>query len=74
MKYISVVQFADKYGISERTVRHYCAEGKIEEAFNMKRKIYNKLLEWKQKLVFSTLHPLSPMLQILYLHVALCSA
>ena len=24
----------DKYGISERTVRHYCAEGKIEEAFS----------------------------------------
>ena len=30
MEYISVVQFADKYGISERTVRQYCAEGKIE--------------------------------------------
>lgn len=32
MKYISVVEFADKYGISERTVRNYCAVGKIEGA------------------------------------------
>lgn len=33
MKYISVHQFAEKYGISERTVRNYCAAGKIEGAF-----------------------------------------
>ena len=33
MEYISVMQFADKYGISERTVRNYCAGGKIEGAF-----------------------------------------
>lgn len=33
MEYISVVQFAKKYGISERTARNYCAEGKIEGAF-----------------------------------------
>lgn len=33
MKYISVIQFAEKYGISERTARHYCAEGKIDGAF-----------------------------------------
>lgn len=33
MEYISVVQFAEKYGISERTARHYCAAGKIEGAF-----------------------------------------
>ena len=37
MEYISVVQFADKYGISERTVRHYCTEGKIEEAFSTEK-------------------------------------
>lgn len=29
-KYISVSQFAEKYGISERTVRNYCALGKID--------------------------------------------
>ena len=32
-KYISVTQFADKFGISERTARNYCACGKIEGAF-----------------------------------------
>ena len=33
MDYISVVQFAEKYGISERTARNYCASGKISGAF-----------------------------------------
>ena len=33
MEYISVIQFAEKHGISERTVRNYCAGGKIEGAF-----------------------------------------
>jgi len=28
MDYISVIQFAEKYGISERTARNYCAAGK----------------------------------------------
>ncbi|MBQ9312874.1 MAG: Fic family protein [Bacteroidales bacterium] len=37
MDYISVIQFAEKYGISERTVRNYCALGKIEGAFLMGR-------------------------------------
>lgn len=32
MKYISVKEFAGKYGVSERTVRNYCAAGKIEGA------------------------------------------
>ena len=30
MKYISVTEFAAKYGISERTARNYCSLGKIE--------------------------------------------
>ena len=33
MEYISVMQFAEKFGISERTARNYCAGGKIEGAF-----------------------------------------
>ena len=33
MEYISVIQYAEKYGISERTARNYCAQGKIEGAF-----------------------------------------
>lgn len=32
MEYISVAEFAEKYGISERTARNYCAVGKIEGA------------------------------------------
>ena len=34
-KYISVAMFANKYGVAERTVRNYCANGKIEGAFLM---------------------------------------
>ncbi len=33
MSYISVHTFAEKYGISERTVRNWCAAGKIEGAY-----------------------------------------
>ena len=33
MDFISVTQFAEKLGISERTARNYCAYGKIEGAF-----------------------------------------
>lgn len=33
MEYISVRQFAEKFGISERSARNYCANGKIEGAF-----------------------------------------
>ena len=33
MKYVSVARIAKKWGVSERTVRNYCAEGKIPEAF-----------------------------------------
>lgn len=33
MEYISVSQFAEKHGISERATRNYCATGKIEGAF-----------------------------------------
>lgn len=33
MEYISVMEFAKRHGLSERTVRNYCATGKIEGAF-----------------------------------------
>ena len=33
MEYQSVKQFAEKYGISERSARNYCANGRIEGAF-----------------------------------------
>lgn len=33
MEYITVIQFAQQYGVSERTVRNWCAAGKIYGAF-----------------------------------------
>ena len=33
MEYISVKQFAEKFNISERTARNYCASGKIDGAY-----------------------------------------
>lgn len=33
MKYLSVAEYAEQYGISERTVRNYCCQGKLEGAF-----------------------------------------
>jgi len=33
MEYLSVKQFAEKFGISERSARNYCANGRIEGAF-----------------------------------------
>ena len=33
MKYISVSEFAERHGISERTARNYCSLGKIEGAY-----------------------------------------
>ncbi len=33
MDYLSVYQYAEKYSISERTARNYCALGKINGAF-----------------------------------------
>lgn len=33
MKYISVSEWAERHGVSERTARNYCAQGKIEGAY-----------------------------------------
>lgn len=33
MRYCSVAQIAEKWQLSERTVRNYCAKGKINGAF-----------------------------------------
>lgn len=32
MEFISVKEWAESHGVSERTVRNYCAQGKIEGA------------------------------------------
>ncbi len=37
MKYLSVAETAKKWGLSERTVRNYCANGKIPGAFQIGR-------------------------------------
>lgn len=58
MEYISVSQFAEKHGISERTARNYCAVGKIEGAF-LTGKTWNvpadAVLPQKKKLKISPL-------------------
>ena len=33
MKYLSVKEWAEKHGVSERSARNYCAQGKIDGAF-----------------------------------------
>lgn len=33
MRYLSVTEMAEKWGIAERTVRNYCSQGKIADAF-----------------------------------------
>ena len=33
MRYLSVREIADKWGVSERSVRSYCAEGRIPDTF-----------------------------------------
>ena len=33
MQYFSVIEMAKKWNISERSVRNYCAKGRIEGAF-----------------------------------------
>ena len=58
MEFISVSLFAEKYGISERTARNYCAVGKIEGAF-LTGKTWNipadAVLPQKKKLKISPL-------------------
>ena len=58
MEYISVSQFAEKHGVSERTARNYCAVGKIEGAF-LTGKTWNvpadAVLPQKKKLKISPL-------------------
>ena len=33
MKYLSVAEMAKRWKVAERTVRNYCANGKIQDAF-----------------------------------------
>ena len=33
MRYLTASEFAKKWCVSERSVRNYCAKGRVEEAF-----------------------------------------
>ena len=48
MEYISVAQFAGKYGISERTARKYCADGKMllcSNPWTLLRHVFDAILQ-----------------------------
>lgn len=64
MEYISVSQFAEKYGISERTARNYCANGKIEGAF-LTGKTWNIPADASLPGRLSSKNRVSPLLSIL---------
>ena len=64
MEYISVSQFAERFGISERTARNYCASGKIEGAF-LTGKTWNIPSEATLPKRGTSKSKVSPLLQIL---------
>lgn len=40
MKYISVMEWAERHRVSERAARNYCAQGKVESAYPVKLLYY----------------------------------
>ena len=64
MKYISVSEFAQKHGISERTARNYCSLGKIEGAY-LVGKTWSIPEEAQLPLKKSRAKKVSPLLQVL---------
>lgn len=64
METISVKQFAERFGLSERTVRHYCATGKILGAF-LTGKTWNIPADATLPKGKATLTPASPLLRAL---------
>ena len=64
MEYLSVTQFAEKFGISERTARNYCANGKIEGAF-LTGKTWNIPADAVLPQRKATRKPMSPLLAML---------
>ena len=65
MKYLSVSEIAKKWGISDRSVRNYCANGRIQGAFLMGKTW--SIPETSVKPFRHTSHPFSsnPLLNIL---------
>ncbi len=64
MEYLSAMQFAEKFGISERTARNYCASGKIEGAF-LTGKTWNIPADAVLPQRKATRKPMSPLLAML---------
>ena len=64
MEYISVAEFAERHGISERTVRNYCAVGKIEGVF-LTGKTWNIPVDAALPLRKSTRRKIMPLLAVL---------
>ncbi|MBE6331831.1 MAG: Fic family protein [Bacteroidales bacterium] len=64
MEYLSAIQFAEKFGISERTARNYCASGKIEGAF-LTGKTWNIPADAVLPQRKATRKPMSPLLVML---------
>ena len=50
MKYLSVTAVADLWGVSERSVRNYCASGKIDGAF-LTGKAKNNTVKMARKMI-----------------------
>lgn len=66
MKYLSVVEFASLHGISERTVRNYCASGKLEGSF-LTGKTWNIPVDATLPIKGKHIRKASPLLQALRL-------
>lgn len=64
MEYISVAEFAERHGISERTARNYCAVGKIDGAF-LTGKTWNIPADAALPLRKSTRRKTMPLLSVL---------
>lgn len=64
MKYISVAEFAQRHGVSERTARNYCNIGKIEGAY-LVGKTWNIPEDAQLPFKKSRAKKVSPLLQIL---------
>ncbi len=63
-KNLSVAEFADKYGIAERTVRNYCAKGKIEGAY-LVGKTWNIPIDAVVSVKSKTKERVMPLLEVL---------
>lgn len=62
MNFISVAEYAERHGISERTVRNYCSQGKLEGAFLTGKTwnipedaVVNKIKKVKESVLLKTL-------------------